>query len=144
MKTFLQFIKENKVNDAEQVISEIKSLSTGTYRDTGLFFGDNGMAEIYIKPSKGMLEIGDLISFKKGGARWILENIISICNKYSVSIMLLAQSYDKNIDPDYVRMGIKDDRPELSQKDLVKMYQRFGFNVVSKSSTSTEMVKHPD
>ena len=99
------------------------------------------MSEIY--ELNGSLKIGSLISFKKGGGKWIIQKIISICDKYSVTIKLLAQTYDKNSDYTYKELNIKDERPILSQKELVLMYQSVGFIISRRNKNSVEMVRHP-
>jgi hypothetical protein len=137
----LKEILEIELNKAEQALEKIKKLSTDTYRHTGLIFGDYGMSEIYVV--NNTIKIGTLTSFKKGGGKWILNNIIQICNKYSVPIKLLAQSYKKDSDIEYVNRNIKDERPELSQSELIKMYKNLGFTVLNKSSKSAEMIKYP-
>lgn len=143
--TVREFLNENNlasIDDAiENAIEEIKTYSTGSYRNKGLFFGDYGMAEIY--GLNGSLKIGSLISFKKGGGKWILQKIISICDKYSVTISLLAQAYDKNSDYAYKELNIKDDRPSLSQKELVSMYKSMGFSISGRNKNSVEMVRKP-
>jgi hypothetical protein len=141
IKLFEEFINENNLVSIENAIEEIKTYSTGSYRNKGLFFGDYGMAEIY--ELNGSLKIGSLISFKKGGGKWIIQKIIHICDKYSVTIKLLAQSYDKNSDYAYKELNIKDERPILSQKELVSLYQSMGFKISNRNKNSAEMIRIP-
>jgi len=139
--TIQEFLNENNQASVENAIEEIKTYSTGSYRNKGLFFGDYGMAEIY--ELNGSLKIGSLISFKKGGGKWIIQKIMSICDKHSVTIKLLAQAYDKNSDYAYKGLNIKDERPILLQKELVLMYQSMGFIISDRNKDSVEMVRTP-
>jgi hypothetical protein len=139
--TIREFLNENKSISVENAIGEIKTYSTGSYRNKGLFFGDYGMAEIY--ELDGNLKIGSLISFKKGGGKWIIQKIMSICDKHSVTIKLLAQAYDKNSDYAYKELNIKDERAILSQKELVLMYKSIGFIISNRNKNSAEMIRIP-
>lgn len=143
LKTYEEFLNENASDltaNLNKALAEIKSKSTSTYRHTGLVFDGYGMCEIYI--INDTLKIGSLISFKKGGGSYVLNLIISIADKYKVDISMLAESFQKSKDYSYKELGINDDRPELSQKDLVKWYMKFGFVVIKKSAKSAEMIRH--
>ena len=141
MIKFKDILTESQGN-LDKAMSEIKNKATGSYRYRGLIFGSNGMAEIYI--SDDSIYIGSLISFNIGGGKRIMSDIINICNIYKANIKLLAQAYDKNSDNQYKEMGIDDNRPKLSQSELISWYKRIGFTIIEKNKNSAKMIKYPD
>jgi len=140
LRTYQQFIFEG-VNSLNSALEEIKSKATSTFRANGLIFGEDGMAEIYIMEES--IKIGTLISFRKGGGNSMMETIISITDKYKVPIKILAESYSKSKDYYYKQLNIQDDRSELTQKDLVNWYKKLGFEVISKTTKSSTMIRKP-
>lgn len=76
--------------------------------------------------------------------------ITDICDKYGVTIEILAQAFPRDRDYAFKEMNIKAEKNELSQEELVNWYKKFGFEEKYESVTkrrkmpeSIELIREP-
>ncbi len=108
------------------MINDFKSSTDDHPYNMTLRARDNAMANIY-GLSNSTVRLGDIQGSGQGSGSKMLKMITDLADKYKVTIKLDAYGYEDKI----------------STPELVKWYQRNGFDIVDQDEDVVAMIRHP-
>lgn len=118
--------KPDDDSPAQLMINEFKSITDQHPFSLMLRSHDNAMANLY-GLSNTTVRLGDIQGSGQGSGSKMLKLITDLADKYQVTIKLDAYGYEDKIPTD----------------ELVKWYQRNGFDIVNVDEDVVAMIRHP-